>query len=131
MVHGSPRQPIWEYLLSVDRAQDNFTNFDTKFCLVGHHHVPLIFGQNEACNGSGARIPSEIRLSSPSHRLIINPGRVGQPRGGDPRASYAIYDSNAKIVYHYRVDYDIASTQRKMAEHGLPSFLIFRLSHGY
>jgi len=131
LVHGSPRRPVWEYLLSVDRARDNFTHFDTKFCLVGHSHVPLIFWQDKTGNCFGAKIPNEIRLKSPSHRLIINPGGVGQPRDGDPRASYALYDSDAQIVYHHRVDYDIASTQRKMMEYGLPSFLIFRLSHGY
>jgi len=90
LVHGSPRQPIWEYILSVDDARDNFNYFDTKFCLVGHSHVPLIFRCDNTGACLGARLPQEIRLGSQGFRLIINPGGVGQPRDGDPRASYAI-----------------------------------------
>ncbi|HIM90428.1 MAG TPA: hypothetical protein EYM52_06820 [Dehalococcoidia bacterium] len=65
-----------------------------------------------------------------SDRMIINPGGVGQPRDGDPRASYAIYDSEPETVTHYRVDYDIKTTQDKMREHKLPEFLIERLEFG-
>lgn len=131
LVHGSPRQSIWEYLLSVDDACDNFSYFDTNFCLVGHSHVALIFHQNKAGNCFGARIPSEIKLGSEDYRLIINPGGVGQPRDGDPRASYAIYNSNSQIVYHYRVSYDITVTQKKMIEHKLPLSLVLRLNYDY
>ena len=70
-------------------------------------------------------------MSSQNNRLIINPGGVGQPRDGDPRASYAIYDSDAQVVYHYRVNYDISATQQKMLEYNLPLPLIERLSYGY
>jgi predicted phosphodiesterase len=131
LVHGSPRRPIWEYLLSVDRACDNFDYFDTSYCLVGHSHMPLIFEQDKAGNCSGRKIASEIRLTSESHRLIINPGGVGQPRDGDPRASYAIYDSDAQIIHYHRINYDITATQKKMMEHKLPLPLILRLNYGY
>jgi len=130
LVHDSPRQPIWEYLLSVSDAGDNFDNFDTNFCLVGHSHVPLIFQRDKVGNCVVARIPGKMSLSDEGPRLIINPGGVGQPRDDDPTASYVIYDSDAQIMYHYRVNYDIASTQRKMMEYGLPRFLILRLSYG-
>ena len=63
-------------------------------------------------------------------RLIINPGSVGQPRDGDPTASYMIYDSEEESIAHYRVGYDIEATQRKMRTHGLPDFLIERLAQG-
>jgi len=131
LVHGSPRHPIWEYILSVDDARDNFNYFDTKFCLVGHSHVPLMFWCDNTGACLGARLPQEIRLGSQGFRLIINPGGVGQPRDGDPRASYAIYDGDAQIMYHYRVSYDINATQKKMRERNLPPPLIFRLSYGY
>ncbi|MEE9400722.1 MAG: metallophosphoesterase, partial [Dehalococcoidia bacterium] len=65
------------------------------------------------------------------NRLIINPGGVGQPRDGDPRASYAIYDSADSVIWHYRVPYEINITQQKMTEYGLPSRLITRLSYGW
>jgi len=132
LVHGSPRQPIWEYLLSMDEACDNFTYFDTKFCLVGHSHVPLIFGLDKDGNCFGARMSSnELRLASLGKRLIINPGGVGQPRDGDPRASYIIYDSIAQAMCHYRVNYDITITQKKMKEYELPLSLVLRLNYGY
>ena len=131
LVHGSPHYPVWEYLLSTSEAGDNFGYFDTNFCLVGHSHVPLVFVQDKAGNCFGVRIPDEINLASQGNRLIINPGGVGQPRDGDPKASYIIYDSEAQMMYHYRVHYDITTTQKKMAEYKLPSSLIFRLSYGY
>jgi len=119
LVHGSPREPIWEYLLSVEAAQANFAYFQTGICLVGHDvAVYEAFGDGASLTLGG-------------DRLIINPGGVGQPRDGDPRASYAIYDDEANAVYHYRVEYDIASTQKKMEERGLPLPLILRLSEGW
>ena len=69
-------------------------------------------------------------LALAESRLIINPGGIGQPRDGDPRASYAIYDSEARSVTHYRVPYDIAATQSRMMEHELPPSLVRRLSYG-
>jgi len=131
LVHGSPRDPIWEYLLSASEACDNFSYFDTSFCLVGHSHIPLMFGQNKAVDYFGGGIPDEVDLTSQGNRLIINPGGVGQPRDGDPRASQIIYDSDAQMMYHYRVHYDVSLTKKKMTEYKLPSSLIRRLSYGY
>ena len=135
LVHGSPRYPIWEYLepgwLTTEDVEDNFNRFDTKFCLVGHSHKPIVFQQDSSGHYFVGIIPSEIKVSSQNNRLIINPGGVGQPRDGDPRASYAIYDSDAQVVYHYRVNYDISATQQKMLEYNLPLPLIERLSYGY
>lgn len=131
LVHGSPRHPIWEYLLSIEEANDNFSYFDTKFCLVGHSHVPLIFQQSKNGNCFAVEVPDTIKLGSSKYRLIVNPGGVGQPRDGDPRASYAIYDSDAQTMYHYRVNYDITITQKKMVEYDLPISLVLRLNYGY
>ena len=135
LVHGSPRHPIWEYLdmdwLSAKDIEDNFNSFNTRICLVGHSHKPIIFEQDSSAQYSIMVIPPEIKLGSKKSRLIINPGGVGQPRDGNPDASYAIYDSRAHVVYHYRVSYDITATQKKMLEHDLPLSLIERLSYGY
>ncbi len=130
LVHGSPREPIWEYLLGSEVAQDNFAYFETSYCLVGHSHVPLIF---QLCEGVAIYrvFPEESGLALGENRLIINPGGVGQPRDGDPRASYVVYDTANQTVYHYRVEYDIAATQKKMTECGLPLPLIVRLSQGW
>lgn len=130
LAHGSPREPIWEYLLSLELAKENLKHFTTRYCLVGHSHVPLVFEQ--ADNTVIYRpLTDGMKIQLGTSRLIINPGGVGQPRDGDPRAAYAIYDSDARTIHHYRVEYDIAATQKKMAEQGLPLSLILRLSHGW
>ena len=130
LVHGSPREPIWEYLLSISGAKENFTYFKSPFCLVGHSHVPLIFRYNETGACSFSPFSANIGLFLGKDRLIINPGGVGQPRDSDPRASYAIYDSEARMVRLYRVSYDIYATQHKMVKHNLPMRLVARLSYG-
>jgi len=130
LVHGSPREPIWEYLMSTSSARENFAYFQSHFCLVGHSHVPLAFryGDDGVCSFSSFSPYAGLILGR--NRLIINPGGVGQPRDGDPRASYAIYDSERKMVRLYRVPYDIDATQVRMARHNLPMRLVVRLSYG-
>ena len=130
LVHGSPREPIWEYLLSTGIARENFAYFKSQFCLVGHSHRPVVFSYGENGTCSVSLFPTDGRLVLGESRMIINPGGVGQPRDGDPRASYAIYDSESKIIRLYRVDYDINATQAKMMAHGLPRQLVVRLSYG-
>ena len=130
LVHGSPREPIWEYLISTGAAKENFAHFELQFCLVGHSHVPLVFRYNETQGCSASKLLPNIKLALGKDRFIINPGGVGQPRDGDPRASYAIYDSETRQIMLYRVPYDVSSTQDKMVRHGLPLRLVARLSYG-
>jgi diadenosine tetraphosphatase ApaH/serine/threonine PP2A family protein phosphatase len=86
------------------------------------------YGKTGSCSFSQFSTNEELVLGE--ERLIINPGAVGQPRDGDPRASYAIYDSETKKIKLYRVPYDIAATQARMIEQRLPLRLVGRLSHG-
>ena len=131
LVHGSPRLPVWEYLLSVDIAQMSFPAFEGRLCFVGHSHVPLVFRYSPATETClGQYLPRELELEPQGMRYIVNPGGVGQPRDGDPAASYAIFDTGASVIYHYRVPYYIAATQAKMLRAGLPGHLIARLSYG-
>lgn len=129
MVHGSPRDPVWEYVVSVPVAAVSFQHFTTTRCLVGHSHVPFL-----CVTGQDGPKFLEFRLDDPvplgNERIIVNPGGVGQPRDGDPRASYAVYDSDDGTVVHFRVEYDIKTTQDKMEEYGLPKYLADRLSEG-
>lgn len=131
LAHGSPREPVWEYVLSTQTAKANFAYFDTKFCLVGHSHVPLVFDLDQDNLCQLHQLPGELLLKQEENRLIINCGGVGQPRDGDPRASYGILDDEEGIIYHYRVNYDISTTQQKMAKAGLPFRLANRLSYGW
>ncbi len=131
LVHGSPREPIWEYLLSTGAARENLDYFKSRYCLVGHSHVPLAFEEREAGQVFLKQFPPGGEIKLGQNRLIINPGGVGQPRDGDPRASYAIYNNQAGTLVHYRVPYDIATTQTRMREFRLPEHLVMRLEYGY
>jgi diadenosine tetraphosphatase ApaH/serine/threonine PP2A family protein phosphatase len=133
MAHASPRQPVWEYVLDPLIAQRNYAYFNTPFCLVGHTHVPVIFYQLDN-NPSGCKtmIPpydGPIRLKTHG-RLILNPGSVGQPRDGNPHASYALLDIQALTWELRRVRYPIEITQERMRARSLPRSLIERLEYG-
>ena len=129
LVHGSPRDPVWEYVVSRESAVASFQHFDTYRCLVGHSHVSFICRPTEE-GAAFLEFPLDDPIALETDRLIINPGGVGQPRDNDPRSSYAIYDSEAGTVVHHRVKYDIPTTQEKMRRHELPEFLIERLDYG-
>lgn len=129
LVHGSPMDPALEYIVSTGVAARNFEYFDKPFCLVGHTHVPVVF-KEEGKSSTSIQFSPGIGVVLGESRMIINPGGVGQPRDGDPRASYAIYDSEGYIFRLYRVEYDIGATQDRMMEAGLPIHLITRLEAG-
>jgi diadenosine tetraphosphatase ApaH/serine/threonine PP2A family protein phosphatase len=130
LAHGSPRDPIWEYLFSAKEASENLEAFNTTYCLVGHTHQPLVFSFGRFRESTTTKLEHEGEIVLGEKRLIINPGGVGQPRDGDPRASYAIYDSTIRTLILYRVAYDIKSVQERMRAHGLPFMLIARLEMG-
>ena len=133
LAHGSPRQPVWEYILDRRTAAFNFAELgaETPYCLVGHTHVAVIFAE-ESQGRVDARSPSYgVPISLDEQRLIINPGSVGQPRDSDPRAAYALLDIEAMTWEHRRVPYPIHLTQERMREHDLPSRLVMRLEHGW
>lgn len=129
LVHGSPRRPVWEYLLSLSVARENFTHFDTPYCLVGHTHIPIGFKQEE---GSVNAWPLKENIGQVlgEAKLILNPGSVGQPRDGDPRASYATFDSETGIFQLHRVPYDFIQVRDRMWAAGLPVRLASRLEKG-
>lgn len=132
LVHGSPRQPVWEYILDRFIAMENFPLFSTPFCLVGHTHMPVIYKQlglngdvgDEAPNYSA---PRPLRGS----RLIINPGSVGQPRDNNPDAAYALLNTETDTWEYRRVPYDLFATQSRMRAARLPERLAARLGYGW
>lgn len=133
LAHGSPREPIWEYLENAAQGPENFDAFDGALCLVGHTHVPRVFTRDIGGNGPptvrGVLHGDRLQLSK-SHRYIVNPGGVGQPRDGNPRAAYALWDAVAGEIAFRRVSYDIPRTQAKILAAGLPKFLAERLRQG-
>jgi diadenosine tetraphosphatase ApaH/serine/threonine PP2A family protein phosphatase len=130
LVHGSPREPIWEYVLSTQAARDNFDRFESRFCLIGHSHSPLLFELDSRDSCREHQLPEQFSLKTRS-RFIINCGSVGQPRDGDPRASYAIINTGEEALWHHRVKYDFKVTQDKILDTDLPARLASRLSVGW
>jgi diadenosine tetraphosphatase ApaH/serine/threonine PP2A family protein phosphatase len=126
LVHGSPKEPEeWHYLLTLFDAEVNFNYFEERLCFIGHSHVPFII--EKLPSGDLVVHKEQVELGAP-HRYIVNCGSVGQPRDGDPRACYALFDD--KRIELVRVAYDIDSVQKKMSAAGLPLPLIERLRQG-
>jgi diadenosine tetraphosphatase ApaH/serine/threonine PP2A family protein phosphatase len=129
LAHGSPREPLWEYLISIPLARLNLAAFTTSYCLVGHTHYPLTFrdddGQVEVLSARDG-----IRLRLDERRCILNPGSVGQPRDGDPRACAMLLDTDSLEAEWRRVEYPVAETQRAIRALPLPVALADRLYVG-
>ncbi len=128
VAHGSLDRPEeFRYILDIDSALRNFQMARKGLLFVGHTHSPVIF-RKQGDDITYSRMP-EVRLAEDSS-YIVNVGSVGQPRDGDPRASYAVYDDRERSVEIKRVDYDIKKAQRKILKAGLPPLLAERLSAG-
>ena len=131
MVHGSPRNPIWEYILDAGVARRNMSAFDTQFCLVGHTHIPCVFQMGDDDKSSTALYSMSPEVSfTLNYRTIVNPGSVGQPRDHDPRSSYLMYDSDTQEWTYHRVAYDFQQVQERIRAAGLPLRHASRLASG-
>jgi diadenosine tetraphosphatase ApaH/serine/threonine PP2A family protein phosphatase len=131
MAHASPREPVWEYVLDANVAYANFSYFSLHTCMIGHTHVPLIFKldeQRQRCETLVPPFSGPIELGN--SRMIINPGSVGQPRDGNPDASYAMLDTHRMTWEFRRVAYPVEITQERMRARGLPRRLVERLQMG-
>jgi predicted phosphodiesterase len=131
LVHGSPRQHLWEYLLDTRTATINFKYFDTPYCFVGHSHLPTLFYLPDEKVGAHLIMPEPFIPLSMAPRAIFNPGSVGQPRDRNTMASYAIYTDDQKLWAFQRVSYDISAVQARMETVNLPNRHIQRLSAGW
>ncbi len=132
LAHGSPREPVWEYILEPLIAALNFPHFETPYCLVGHTHQPVIYEQIADDGETQVVMPSyRQQRQLNGHRQIINPGSVGQPRDQNPDAAYALLDVENKTWEHRRVPYDIAAVQQRMRNYDMPDRLVIRLEHGW
>jgi diadenosine tetraphosphatase ApaH/serine/threonine PP2A family protein phosphatase len=131
LVHASPRHPIWEYVYTAKVASENFELFDAPVCFLGHSHVQLFISEIMALQGTAPVQPADgDTIVIEGDRFIVNPGSVGQPRDNNPRAGFALYDPDTRIVTFRRVPYDIEKTQSQMEAAGLPRPLITRLALG-
>ena len=129
LYHGSARDPVWEYVLSDDAAEATLTLAGTPLVLVGHSHAALIAAQRQGAL-SGGLAEAGLELDLAEGRFLLNPGSVGQPRDGDPRAAWLLLDLDARRATFRRVAYDIPRAQAAIREQGLPETLAGRLELG-
>jgi predicted phosphodiesterase len=133
VVHGSPSDED-EYVIGTGEAGEAFQYLGSRVAFFGHTHVQGGFIWNQSRVETIMRMPPGRRAESleidPQCAYLINPGSVGQPRDGDPRAAYAVFDSEFQRVDYHRVEYDVAGAQRKIHLAGLPPILADRLSVG-
>jgi diadenosine tetraphosphatase ApaH/serine/threonine PP2A family protein phosphatase len=129
LYHASPRDPVWDYVLTADGAYDALNRTAAPLVLVGHSHVAIAVVLAEGrLNGGLAPHGTEVDLEA--GRWLLNPGSVGQPRDGDPRAAYLLVDLDRMFAAFRRVEYPVEQTQAELREHGLPESLAERLAHG-
>ena len=131
LAHGSPRDPLWEYVLNTLSARLNFAEFDTSSCFVGHSHIQCVFSLDEKSDRVSLEATRPEVVLSMSPKMILNPGSVGQPRDRDPRAAYAIFVSDAATWQPLRVEYNIPEVQQRVREAGLPEKHAIRIAEGW
>lgn len=129
IVHSTPDDPAqWKYLLIKEEAGPLFDFFSGRLLFYGHTHVPIIFRRD--AEGTVYAANTDDFILEKQVRYIINVGSVGQPRDGDPRAAFAVYDSESQKMTFYREPYDITAAQERILQNGLPKILAIRLAFG-
>jgi diadenosine tetraphosphatase ApaH/serine/threonine PP2A family protein phosphatase len=129
LYHGSPIDPVWDYVLSEATAFLSFRLTTAPLVVVGHSHVALALSWRGELLGGGVA-PEDAEIDLADGRWLLNPGSVGQPRGGDPRAAWLLIDEEVRRATFRRTPYPIEQTQAEIRERGLPEALAERLSHG-
>ena len=130
LYHASPRDPIWEYVLSTGQAEDCMRLMEPRIGAVGHSHVALFFHRNHSPHVVGSQAPGGTRLVMSEGRWLINPGGVGQPRDGDPRAAWLLLDTGTWTATWRRIEYPIDEAAKAIDDAGLPTVLGERLYSG-
>jgi len=130
LFHASPRDPVWEYVLSGLTAELCFDVTDYRISLIGHSHVALSFDRQEGTPASGTTRKEGTELDLGTGQWLVNPGSTGQPRDGDPRAAWLLLDTDRWTATYRRAEYDIAGAQAAIRAANLPDSLAERLAHG-
>ena len=129
IVHGSPRNPVWDYVMDFRTAVHMFNYFETRVCLVGHTHVPAIW--QESAEKAPTSPVMDFYKTKIMNKTILNPGSIGQPRDHNPQASYAIFDPDAMTWELRRLEYSIEDVQQRIKKSGLPWRNALRLAEGW
>jgi predicted phosphodiesterase len=131
LYHGSPRDPVWEYVLTVPLAERCLDAAPQRVALIGHSHIALAFARpdgEQRVLAASARPGDHASLDA--GEWLVNPGSVGQPRDGDPRAAWLLLDTDAQRAEWRRTEYDVAGAQEAIRAAGLPDSLAERLGYG-
>lgn len=130
LFHASPRDPVWEYVLSTLLAELCLDAQEDRVCFIGHSHVALAFWRQEGEPATGTTCDAGTELDLATGEWLINPGSVGQPRDGDPRAAWLLLDPDTWTAAFRRVPYDIAGAAAAIRAARLPESLAERLAYG-
>ena len=130
LYHASPRDPVWEYVLSTMLADACINSMDRRIGAIGHSHVALYFWRDDGGAVTGDQAPDGTELDLSKGDWLINPGGVGQPRDGDPRAAWLLLDLESSTAHWRRVEYPIEEAAAAIQEAGLPRALSDRLFQG-
>jgi diadenosine tetraphosphatase ApaH/serine/threonine PP2A family protein phosphatase len=133
LFHASPRDPVWEYVLSSDQAEAGFEACEERVGLIGHSHIALFFVREAGGHGGhaeGAQAADGAAIEVGEGKWLLNPGSVGQPRDGDPRAAWLELDTERWLATYHRVPYEIEAAAEAIRAAGLPEALAERLEVG-
>lgn len=130
LYHASPRDPVWEYVLSPLQAELNLDLLTHRIGCIGHSHMALQYSRRDGTIASGGTCREGTRLVLDEGRWLLNPGSVGQPRDGDPRAAWLLLDTRACTAEFHRTQYDVAGAAGAIRAARLPDSLAERLAHG-
>jgi predicted phosphodiesterase len=130
LFHASPRDPVWEYVLSALAAELCFDATDFRISFIGHSHVALSFHRPEGAPATGTTRREGAQVDLGSGEWLINPGSTGQPRDGDARAAWLVLDTGDWTATWRRAEYDIAGAQAAIRAANLPDSLAERLQYG-
>ena len=144
VVHATLDSPSsWGYIQDIYHARDNFSYQMTQYCFCGHSHVPVLFRKGISMETKSvgvteltewnelSKYEDEITVDADfGCKYLVNIGSIGQPRNGDNRASFVIYDSDKRSIKRICIDYDIETVQEKVRKAGLPEKLALRLEIG-
>jgi predicted phosphodiesterase len=128
IVHATPRDPErWNYIFSHEHALDEFDAFEEQICFIGHSHQPMIY---ELMDSETLIVNNERVHVRDGRRYLVNVGSVGQPRDGNPKAAFCVYDLDQSEISIIRVEYDVEAAKKRIIDAGLPTVLANRLSWG-
>ncbi|HTU15709.1 MAG TPA: metallophosphoesterase family protein [Solirubrobacterales bacterium] len=132
LYHASPRDPVWEYVIETDRAEENLNAQPERIAMIGHSHISLYFTRLDEMSRTSSVIAGDgTEIAMGRGEWLVNPGSVGQPRDGDPRAAWLSLDTESQKATFHRIEYPVEEAATAIRKAGLPAHLADRLAQGH